>query len=199
MKKMPTLFVREFWATGDLKRTMNRVTAGCEWVKAGEGVATEKVDGSCCAIIGGRLYKRYDANARKGRKPPAGAIPCQGEPDPVTGHWPCWVAVDSTAPADRWYWSAYVNTPWAKEDGTYEAVGPHFQANPYGLDDDYLERHGRIKLKDCPRTYEGIKEYLSTHEIEGIVWHRGNGEMCKIKRSDFGLVWPVKESEPWAF
>ena len=42
---------------------------------------------------------------------------------------------------------------------------------------------------------EGIKEYLSAHEIEGIVWHRGNGEMCKIKRSDFGFEWPVKDKD----
>jgi hypothetical protein len=195
MKKMPTLFVREFGDRGVIKRTLDLVTPGCEWVAAGEGVSTEKVDGSCCAIIGGRLYKRYDANVQKGRKPPAGAILCQDKPDPMTGHWPCWVAVDSTNSADRWYWNAYVNTPWAAKDGTYEAVGPHFQNNPYGLDDDFLERHGRIKLKDCPTDYEGIKEYLRTHEIEGVVWHRDNGEMCKIKRSDFGLPWPVPESE----
>ena len=41
--------------------------------------------------------------------------------------------------------------------------------------------------------YEGIKQYLEEHYIEGIVFYRGNGEMCKIKRSDFGFEWNRKK------
>ena len=177
----------------ELRRTLRRVTPGCEWVSLGEGIATEKVDGSCCAIIGGKLYKRFDYKA--GRKLPEGAIPCQESADPITGHWPHWVAVDPKNPGDKWYWSAYVNSPWVKEDGTYEAVGVHFQGNPYGLDDDYMEKHGRIRLWNVPRDFDGLRAYLKVHEIEGIVFHRGNGEMCKIKRTDFGYPWPVKREE----
>ena len=125
MKKMPTLFKREFGNKGGVVRTLPDVTPGCEWVTLGEGVPTEKVDGSCCALINGKLYKRYDA--KRGKVPPAGAIPCQESADPVTGHWPHWVAVDSNNPGDKWYWSAYVNSPWVTEEGTYEAVGVHFQ------------------------------------------------------------------------
>lgn len=193
MKKMPTLFKRVFGERGGVLRTLPEVTPGCEWVLHGEGVPTEKVDGSCCAIIGGKFYKRYDA--KRGKVPPAGAIPCQEAPDPVTGHWPHWVAVNPNNSGDKWYWNAYVNTPWVTEDGTYEAVGPHFQSNPYGLDDDYLEKHGRIKLWNVPRDFEGLRAYLMGNEIEGIVWHRGNGEMCKLKRTDFGYKWPVKREE----
>lgn len=189
VKKMPTLFRREF-ENGNVVKVLPEVTAGCEWVLNGEGVATEKVDGACCAIIGGRLYKRFDA--KPGRKIPESAVPCQDEPDPVTGHFPHWVLVDAHNSADRWFVRAWCNTRWANEDGTYEAVGPHFQSNPYGLDEEFLERHGRIKLPDCPRDYIGIREYLRAHNIEGIVWHRGNGEMCKIKRRDFGFEWPIK-------
>ena len=54
-----------------------------------------------------------------------------------------------------------------------------------------MERHGRIVIKDFPRDFEGMREYFRTHEIEGVVFHRGNGEMCKIKRSDFGFKWPT--------
>lgn len=193
MKKMPTLFVREFRQRGGVLRTLAKVTKGCEWVTAGEGLATEKIDGACCAIWGGRLYKRFDW--KPGRKLPDGAIPCQKEADPVTGHFPHWVIVEPGNPSDKWFWNAYVNTTWAFKDGTYEAVGPHFQGNPYGLDDDFLEKHGRIVIFDCPRDFDGIKEYLRTHEIEGIVFNRGTGEMCKIKRSDFGFEWPVKHEE----
>ena len=189
MKKMPTLFKREFLGR-NVVLTLPEVTRGCEWVILGEGIPTEKVDGSCCAIINGKFYKRFDA--KRGKQPPPGAIPCQSEPDPVTGHWPHWVAVDPNSPGDKWYWSAYVNSPWVKEDGTYEAVGLHFQSNPYGLDDDYLEKHGRIRLWNVPRDYEGLRAYLCVNDIEGIVWHRGNGEMCKLKRTDFGYTWPLK-------
>jgi len=193
MKKMPTLFQRVFRPGGGVERVLPLVTPGCEWVLRGEGVPTEKVDGSCCAIIGGNFYKRFDA--KKGKVAPPGAIPCQDAPDPVTGHFPHWVAVNPENPADKWYWNAYVNTDWIKEDGTYEAVGLHFQGNPYNMDDDFLEKHGRIVLWNVPRDYRGLMAYLSAHEIEGIVWHRGNGEMCKLKRSDFGFPWNVREKK----
>lgn len=39
MKKIPTLFVREFFPCHKVKIT-DQVTPGCEWVLAGEGVAT---------------------------------------------------------------------------------------------------------------------------------------------------------------
>lgn len=55
-------------------------------------------------------------------------------------------------------------------------------------------RHGQTILQDVPRTYEGIREYLETHYIEGIVFYRGTcAEMCKIKRSDFGFEWGKKK------
>lgn len=190
MKKMPTLFKREFEGHR-IVRVTEEVAPGLEWVLAGEGVATEKVDGAACALIGQRLYKRYDAKGGQKRLPD-GAIRCQPEPDPVTGHWPHWVPVDSRNPGDKWFVRAWCNTRWAVEDGTYEAVGPHFQGNPYGLDEDFLERHGRIIIRGCPRTYEGIREYLRTHEIEGIVWWKDGEPRCKIKRSDFGFEWPMR-------
>ena len=189
MKKIPCLF-KKVYDDGGYLGVKNEVTPGCEWVLIGEGIATEKVDGAACAIIDGVLYRRYDA--KNGKQPPEGAIPCQPEPDPVTGHWPHWYQVSDRTAADKHFVHAYVNTPWVNEDGTYEAVGLHFQRNPYKLDDDFLERHGRIRIKDCPRDFDGIREYLRTHNIEGIVFHRGNGEMCKIRRKDFGFKWPVK-------
>lgn len=192
-KKIPTLFIRRF-DRGRVVEVLPEVGAGLEWVLRGEGEATEKVDGACCAIIDGALYKRYDANVAKGRKPPEGGIPCQDAPDPVTGHWPFFLRTQDSG-ADKWFINAYYNTPWAKEDGTYEAVGVHFQGNPYGLDDDFLERHGRIKIPDFPRTFDGMKEYLRTHEIEGVVFWKDGVPRCKIKRSDFGFKWPVEGQE----
>ena len=189
MKKIPTLFEREFDDRGKLKRVLETPKTGFEWVFDGEGVATEKVDGVCCAIIGGKFYKRFDA--KEGRKIPDGAIPCMPMRDPYTGHWPHWLPVDFERGGDKWFVAAYKNSPWITEDGTYEAVGPHFQNNPYGLDDDFLEKHGRIKIPDFPRTFDGMKEYLRTHEIEGVVFWKDGEPKCEIKRSDFGFKWPV--------
>lgn len=184
MKKIPTLFVREFENHKVVKVTPE-VIPGMEWVLEGEGVATLKIDGSCCAIIDGRLYKRFDA--KKGRKIPDGAIPCC-EPDPITGHHPHWVEVDWSNPADKWFVNAINNTPEIK-NRTYEAIGPHFQNNPYGLSDDILEPHG-AKTIEVERTFDGIKRYLENNYIEGIVFWRDGEPQCKIKRSDFGFAWP---------
>lgn len=184
MKKIPTLFVREF-ENHKVVKVLPDVMPGMECVIEGKGIATVKIDGSCCAIIGGKLYKRFDA--KKGRKIPDGAIPCC-EPDPVTGHHPHWVEVDWSNPADKWFVNALNNTPEIK-NGTYEAIGPHFQGNPYGLSDDILEPHG-VKIIEIERTFDGIKRYLENNCIEGIVFWRDGEALCKIKRSDFGLAWP---------
>jgi len=184
MKKIPTLFERQY-ENHKVVGISPKVTEGMEWVLNGEGVATVKMDGSCCAIINGELYKRYDA--KSGRNAPAGAIPCC-DPDPVTGHWPHWVKCDPVNPADRWFFSALANTNGILEDGTYEAIGPHFQANPYRLDADKLERHG-IRVIEVERNFEGIRSYLKNCLIEGIVFWKDGEPKCKIKRSDFGFPW----------
>lgn len=188
MKKIPTLFERIYNNHRVVGITEN-VHEGMEWVMNGYGVATVKIDGACCAIINGELYKRYDA--KKGKNPPAGAIPCQESPDPITGHWPHWVKADKSNPGDKWFISAFENSKKTLPDGTYEAIGPHFQGNPYGCKKDVLAPHGKYVVT-VPRSFEGIKKYLSEHEIEGIVFWKDGKPQCKIKRSDFAMKWPVK-------
>ena len=187
MKKIPTLFEREY-ANHKVVGIREKVTDGMEWVLDGKGVATVKIDGSCCAIINGEFYKRYDA--KKGKRPPEGAIPCC-EADIVTGHHPHWVKVDWNNPSDKWFVNAFENTP-ELNDGTYEAIGVHFQGNPYGLSDDILEPHG-VKTVEVERTFDGIREYLQKNNIEGLVFWLDGEPMCKIKRSDFGFKWNEKE------
>ena len=186
MKKIPTLFTRIFddhHAVGIL----NEVTPGCEDAFK-HGKATIKFDGSCCAIINGEFYKRYDA--KNGKTPPEGAIACS-EPDPITGHWPHWVKVDPKKPEDKWFCIAYDNSIfWTMtgEDGTYEAVGPHFQDNPHKLTQDMLVRHGEWTV-DVERTFAGIKKWLEEHNNEGLVFWLHDEPVCKIKRTDFGYTW----------
>ena len=193
MKKIPTLFEREFKDHNVIK-ILPKVHPGMEWVLKGEGVVTVKYDGSCCAIIDGEYYKRYDC--KKGKIPPEGFIPCC-KPDSITGHWPGWVKVDEKNPADKWFVMAYEMTVMLKNygmklsDGTYEAVGRCFQNNPYNFTSNKLIKHGK-EIVEVERTFDGIKKYLSEHEIEGLVFWKDGIPQCKIKRSDFGFEWPAK-------
>lgn len=189
MRKIPTLFKREF-VNHNVVNILPEVTEGCEWVLNGEGIATRKWDGTCCCIMDGKLYKRYDA--KHGKPIPDGAIPCQAEADAVTGHLPCWVLVSFDNPADKWFAKAYteqIEQGYEFKEGTYELCGIHFQGNPEGFSDDHFIRHGEEILNVSDRTFEGIRKFLEENKLEGIVFHRGNGDMCKIKRSDFRLPW----------
>lgn len=185
MRKMKSLFERQF-ENHRIVKCLNKVQEGCEWVLNGEGYATEKLDGTCCLIKDNKIYRRFDY--KKGRILPKNAIPCQQEPDPITGHFPHWVLCEEANPADKYHIEAF-NKQKPLEDGTYELFGLHFQSNPYKLNEDILEKHGQRILKNVPRDYEGIKEYLKNNFIEGIVFYGEGGKMCKIKRSDFGFEW----------
>ena len=186
MKKIPTVFARVFEnhrvvaVTGD-------ITPGCEEAFL-YGDATVKIDGACCAVIDGVFYKRYDA--KKGKNAPVGAIPC-GDADPVTGHHPHWVKVDNNKPDDKWFCEAFYHAQSPIADGTYEAIGKHFNGNPYSLGYDTLEPHG-VKKVDVARDYDHIRQYLEEHNVEGLVFWLNGEPVCKIKRSDFGLAWPVR-------
>jgi len=188
MKKIPTLFEREF-INHEVVKVLDKVTKGLEWVLEGEGIATLKFDGSCCAVINGELYKRYDA--KNGKPVPQGAIPCQDKPDAITGHFPCWLKCSSDNKSDVWFMRAFEQAKNLYEvvDGTYEAIGLHFQANPYHLGDDVLVKHGTTIIDLPDRSYNGIRQYLKDNYIEGIVFWKDGEPKCKIKRSDFGFGW----------
>lgn len=203
MKKIPTAFKRVFEGhkiTAVLPEYTNE-----ECKNAVEnGIPTIKIDGSCCAIIGGEFYKRYDA--KKGKPVPEGAIKCQDEPDEVTWHLPCWVKVDPENKADKWFVAAFdkyaeVNMTAAKKyfallEGTYEAIGKHFNGNPYNMDYEIIEPHGVRKITENINSFETAKAWLENHpEHEGIVWWSIEKDVpvCKLKRTDFGFKFPVKE------
>lgn len=194
MKKIPTLFKREFEGHNIVRVLPELSDESLRWVLDGDGTATVKIDGSCCAIIDGVFYKRYDA--KRGKSIPDGAIKCQEEADPVTGHLPCWVKIDANNPADRWFIEAEKNVNYTStqlaEFRTYEAVGKHFNGNPYNLDYDTLIPHG-TQVIEVERTFEGIKKYLEENYIEGIVFWKDGEPQCKIKRSDFGFEWATRK------
>lgn len=180
MRKIISLFQRNY--DGD-RLVRDEVVPGAEWVIAGEGIATRKMDGTCCMVREGKLYKRYDAKA--GRKPPDNFEPAQPEPDSVTGHWPGWVPVGD-GPDDKWHQEA-ISRQFPLPDGTYELCGPKVQGNPENLSEHWLCKHGSIIL-DAPRDFCGLQQYLSDGWIEGVVWYHTDGRMVKIKAKDFGAI-----------
>ncbi len=192
MKKIPTLFQREF-LNHEVVKILDKVTIGCEWVLAGEGTATVKYDGACCCVKNGELYKRYDA--KNGKPVPENAIPCQDKPDAITGHFPCWIKCSTDNKSDIWFMRAFENSKKIYDvvDGTYEAIGIHFQANPYHLGDDILIKHGSDIIDLPDRSFDAIKEYLQKNLIEGIVFWKDGEPRCKIKRTDFGFSWNTKK------
>lgn len=201
MQKIISLFKRDYDARPAL--VYNEVVPGAEWVLAGEGVATDKIDGTSVLIKDGKMYKRFEV--KTGKIPPEGWIQLQDAPDPVTGHWPGWLAVSETNPEDKWHLEGFkyrmdLNDGETVEDGTYELIGPKVGnkggGNPYNLTYHKLWKHGvmtpMVQYDPPPRNFDGIKKWFETHVIEGIVWHHPDGRMVKIKRRDFGLDWPEK-------
>jgi hypothetical protein len=186
VQKIPSVFMRNY-DTDRLCR--DEVVPGCEWVLAGEGVATRKYDGTCCLVRDGRLYKRYEV--KPGGKAPPNFEPA-GEVDETTGKVQGWVPVGD-GPEDRWHReglsrSLAGRSSFPLRDGTYELIGPKVQGNPEKYADHFMIPHDAPELfPDCPRTFAALRDWLATKDIEGVVFHHPDGRMAKVKKKDFGL------------
>jgi hypothetical protein len=189
VKKIPTVFVRDWEGTlGPPARfVLNEPHPDCAWVFAGEGVATQKLDGTACLVRDGVLYKRLEL---KGDKPAPDGFELV-EHDEETGKRVGWVPVGD-GPEDRWHREAFGRSLWGPCgvgcNGTYELVGPKVQGNPEGFAEHTLVSHDLADRLPAPREYEALREWLATQPIEGIVWHHPDGRMAKIKKKDFGLA-----------
>ncbi len=210
MKKTPIVFVVDY----EKEQATDQVRPGMEWVLAGEGVATIKFDGQACLWQEGRLWKRFDRKLNKAaqrrkdqgqdlgpirmdlfREAPEGFVPCEAAPDPVTFHWPGWVPVSDTDPADKWHREALAHLEEPLVEGaTYELVGPTLALNTYGLERHALWRHGRDVAVLPERSFEAIRDYLAAHEIEGLVFHHPDGRKAKIRRKDFQMFWVQEDT-----
>ena len=192
MKKIPTIFKREFRDDGTFT-LLNELADGLDETYLKSCIATVKWDGTPVMYDGKAWYKRFDL--KPGRTLPEGAIPCQEAADPVTKHFPHWVPV-TDAPSDKHLIEAIRNyEKWGSAQiaiGTYEAIGPHIQGNPYELNYNYLKYHGRDVMSDHSIEFTNLRSLLTETVIEGIVWWKDGKPVCKLKRTDFGLPWPVK-------
>jgi hypothetical protein len=178
MKKVPTLFNRDF--ANNPRYVTTEVNPEAQWVIDGEGIATRKYDGACCAIIDGLFVKRREL--KSGESEPYGFI--LSDHDLKTDKKQGWVEVGN-GNEDKYFREGYESLE-DKTDGTFELIGKKVQGNPEGIDGHKLIRHSEAETyPDFPRDFEGIKERLSNMNIEGIVWHHNDGRMVKIKKRDF--------------
>jgi hypothetical protein len=189
MKKIPALFAR----TTDGHSLTREYNPAALWVLNSACVATRKWDGTAVRWADGQLWARYDA--KRGKQPPPDFVPCQPEPDPITGHFPGWVP--ATRPEDRWICEAASWSLW--QDGTYEACGPRIGANPERLSSHTLIRHGAEVLYGVPTDYDGLRKYFAHNDVEGIVWWRTAGEVdcdkVKITGAALGIERPYPRGE----
>lgn len=185
MKKIPTLFVREYPPSNRAWLT-DAVTPGCEWVLAGEGAATAKYDGTAVLFDGTSWWTRREVKA--GKTPPANWM--EVDADPVTGKRMGWEPIAQSAFHKVFATVAELPT----EPGTYELIGPKINGNPHGLPAHQLYRHGSDRLNCHPSllTFDGLCALLSPYLqkgypgwIEGYVWHHPDGRMAKLKARDF--------------
>jgi hypothetical protein len=185
MKKIPTIFVRD---ESNRSIVTDVVTPGCEWVLAGHGVPTIKLDGTCCLVRDGKLYKRHEVKPDK--PSPEGFI--LEDHDPITGKSFGWLAVGD-GPEDKWHREAWIRRGFRDipiVDWTYELCGPKVNGNPEGLSHHCLVPHAQQSAEHV-RTFEWIKAFVSKRDIEGLVYWRDpsdpNCDKAKIKKKDFGL------------
>jgi len=184
MKKIPTLFKRDFGQPGN--PIIPEHNEGTDWVIRGEGVATRKYDGTSVLIREHKMYKRYEY--KDGKTPPTDFE--EADYDATTGKHVGWVQV-GWGSEDKWFREA-VNggDPDGVRllDGTYELLGPKVQGNPEKFVKHQLKKHSlATEYEDVPVEFEALKQWLTDKDIEGIVWHHPDGRMVKIKKKDFRL------------
>jgi hypothetical protein len=178
MNKISTMFERDW--NGDRSRVLNQIHAGCEWVAAGEGVATRKIDGACAMVRGGKLYKRRELREGDATPNDFELVGFDEETKKAVG----WVPVGE-GPEDKWFRESFDS---GLVDGTYELVGPKVQGNPEHYESHRLVSHQETgTFDDCPRTFDELQVWMSGRDIEGIVFHHPDGRMAKIKLRDFGI------------
>ncbi|GHB55806.1 hypothetical protein GCM10010331_49580 [Streptomyces xanthochromogenes] len=188
MQKIPTMFARN---PEDRRYVLPAVTPGCEWVLAGEGVATRKYDGTCVMYDGVTWWARREVKPGKTPPPTFQAI----STDEITGRTVGWEQVEQSSFA-KFHAEAIANVERLREDvppfrpGTYELVGPKINGNPEGEPHHWLIAHAEADVVSLPgRSFDDLRTIvLQLAEVdgsEGLVFHHADGRMAKIKARDF--------------
>lgn len=183
MDKIPTLFLRN---PERMQLVTREVNPDAAWVLEGYGVPTVKKDGTNVrvTVLNGKCI------ALEKRRNPT-------REEKANGAEPGYVLASIDDPADKHIFAAVDATDfstWPDAAWSCEALGPKIQG---GIESSipclYPFWLKPIKLDHIDRTYDAIKAFLETHEIEGIVWQDIQlRRAAKIKRRDFNLPWPPK-------
>ena len=178
MRKIPTIFKRD----QETHRVYDETVEGCEWVLAGEGVATRKWDGTCVLLRrDGMAVKAFARREVKpGKEPPANWV--EVDHDEVTGKRMGW------EPAEQSSFAPFIAEAIKghEEPGTYELIGPKINGNPEGVPHHELRRHGDTTVPEwAGRDFDAIRSAVTRMSWEGVVFHHPDGRMAKIKRKDF--------------
>lgn len=180
MRKIPTVLVRN---PNDRAHVIDEVTPGCEWVLAGEGVATRKYDGTCTMFDGKSWWARREV--KPGKTPPPGFV--ADNTDPVTGKTQGWEPIEQSP---FWKFFLEANSGGAYATGTYELIGPKVQGNPERVSGHRLIKHATAERIEG-HVQRGIAEVRALvasvgvlGQWEGIVWHHPDGRMAKLKVRD---------------
>lgn len=183
MRKIPTLFQRD---PADRAHVLDAVTPGCEWVLAGEGVATRKYDGTCVMLDDdGEWWARREV--KPGKKPPPDFQP--EEHDETTGKTVGWEPIEQS-PFAKFHTEALGNPYERRHVGTYELLGPKINGNPERVEGHVLWWHNDAETAGptgTPRAAADVKalvDRLGRQGWEGIVWHHPDGRMAKLKARD---------------
>lgn len=209
MKKIPTLFVRDY-TTGFV---IPEINPAAEWVMEQAWPAHRKYDGACMGLF---LTVKGEPRINEGvgsdeisnpgdlgsiwmarREVKQGyEFPDDFEIeqfDPTTKKTFGWVPVEQS-PFYKHFQEAV-----AKLDteylGTYELCGPKVNKNPEGFKEHTLVHHWSTELisnihvldiheLSVEDAYEALKKTLEYMPIEGVVWYGPTG-MAKLKRKDF--------------
>ena len=188
MKKIPTVLVRD---PNDRAHILEEITPGCEWVFAGEGLATRKFDGTCVMRdAGGKWWARREV--KPGRDAPAGFVAVVF--DEVTGKTQGWEPIEQSPFHRQWEDATHVvevgRALFGWKSGTYELVGPKINGNP-----DRFDRHDLIEHAQAPimfgyhpttpaQAISVMRDVIAWLRWEGIVWHHPDGRMAKLKVRD---------------
>lgn len=200
MNKIPTLFKRN---PEDMSSILPEVTPGCEWVLAGEGIATRKYDGTCVMFDGLSWWARREV--KSGKETPFGYVAIST--DEITGKTVGWEPIVES-PFYKAFVEALDGLEWwsvfsdgSLEDasvvGTYELCGPKINGNPEKCEGYHvLIRHDTAEV--LPLYNFSTTEWTAYHYFmdlminelagrgwEGLVWHHADGRMAKLKVRDF--------------
>ncbi|OLD63756.1 MAG: hypothetical protein AUF65_01225 [Chloroflexi bacterium 13_1_20CM_50_12] len=184
MIKIPTLFLRN---EQNMKLVTREVNPDAIWVFDGKAIPTVKKDGTNIRVTVRNGMCTY---AEKRRNPT--------REEKANGAEPGYVAVDERDPQNQHILSAITHTDYTGwPDGAWpcEALGPKIQGGVEASQPMLYSfvLHPLVIAEPFELTFDGIQRFLTTHAIEGIVWHDENHyRYAKIKRRDFGLPWPVK-------